>query len=149
MADQAPPAVIRSTKSAVERTRHTRKKPRRQAIVILQHENMRTNASELGFHGLHIPTFRRLGNVLPKALWGQQKAVIRSNIPWVKPLLNSSYSSVRLESNYSRHCPPSSVGVIDKIPGLRYGSSQMIFLRRSPSAQRASSLRQLHPEGTC
>lgn len=25
--------------------------------MILQHENMRTNASELGFHGLHIAIF--------------------------------------------------------------------------------------------
>ncbi|MGR9395372.1 hypothetical protein ACU8OL_20605 [Rhizobium leguminosarum] len=58
MADQAPPAVIRSTKSAVERTGHAGKKPRRQAIMVLQHENMRTNASELGFHGLHIAIFR-------------------------------------------------------------------------------------------
>ncbi|WP_170960053.1 hypothetical protein [Rhizobium phaseoli] len=50
-ADQAPPAVIRSTKSAVERTGYACKKPGRQAIVILQHEDMRTSASELGFHG--------------------------------------------------------------------------------------------------
>ncbi|MBX4958932.1 hypothetical protein [Rhizobium lentis] len=49
-ADQAPPAVIRLTKSAVERTGHARKKPSRQAIMILQHENMRANATELGFH---------------------------------------------------------------------------------------------------
>ncbi|WP_166486885.1 hypothetical protein [Rhizobium etli] len=50
-ADQAPPAVIRSTKSAVERTGDACEKPRRQAIMILQHENMRASASELGFHG--------------------------------------------------------------------------------------------------
>jgi len=59
MADQAPPAVIRSTKSAVERTGHARKKPRRQAIMVLQHENMRTNASELGFHGPAYSDFSR------------------------------------------------------------------------------------------
>jgi hypothetical protein len=58
MADQAPPAVIRSTKSAVERTGHAGKKPRRQAIMVLQHENMRACASELGFHCLHITIFR-------------------------------------------------------------------------------------------
>jgi hypothetical protein len=45
-----PPAVIRSTKSAVERTGHGRKKACRQAVMILQHENMRPNALELGFH---------------------------------------------------------------------------------------------------
>ena len=43
-------AVIRSTKSAVECTGNGRKETCRQAVVILQHENMRPNATELGFH---------------------------------------------------------------------------------------------------
>jgi hypothetical protein len=40
-----------STKSAVERTGNSRKETCRQAIMILQHENMRPNATKLGFHG--------------------------------------------------------------------------------------------------
>jgi hypothetical protein len=40
----------RSAKSAVERTGNGRKEPCRQAVMVLQHENMRANALELAFH---------------------------------------------------------------------------------------------------
>jgi hypothetical protein len=57
--EKASPAVVRSTKSAVERTEDGRKEACRQAIMILQHENMRPDASELGFHGAAYSDFSR------------------------------------------------------------------------------------------
>jgi len=40
----------RSTKSAVERARDARKKPCRQTLVVLQHDDFLRKTSEFGFH---------------------------------------------------------------------------------------------------
>jgi hypothetical protein len=41
---------------------------------------MRTNASELGFHGVHIATFHRLSNVLQSHMGQWIERVTESNI---------------------------------------------------------------------
>src|SRR5690606_13025368 len=51
----------RSGGAAGERPEDTRKEACRQALVGLQHNHLLLRASELGFHGLHIPIFRPFG----------------------------------------------------------------------------------------
>jgi hypothetical protein len=53
----------RSGWAAGERPEDTRKEACRQALVILQHDDMLFRASELGFHSPHIAIFRRLGKL--------------------------------------------------------------------------------------
>jgi hypothetical protein len=53
----------RSGGAAGERPEDTGKEACRQALVVLQHNDMLFRASELGFHGLHITIFRPFGKL--------------------------------------------------------------------------------------